>query len=541
LAPDSGSDTNSYAAYQTLASRAYPYDSLWPIHMAYQQGTAPGHRDIFFERWKTLMTTPTFDAVVNISQALEGCDNIHPSLAINGTVEPGVWWGLFGKAKLFHDNLAWESELTSPFYLPVVRARHVVDSPFYFVLGWGAFDVFNAGSSMYQYPQISAESRTYDGRFAFPTDSSHDWVRMAFGGIGFIQMECWSPNWLYYRLNEGGFYPTVPQTTNDPVTWPDSGSPPRSISWVDNSTGETPVRVTNGYMPRITHTFRPNVLLEPSIHPCDTTVFVGPKNLTIRPPSGPPVLVNWDPVNLSSGDAAESWENPEIVPNVAHTDAFAIQACDSILIPRTTDTNGLAEIQDSLKSGSDYVMFRMKLLRKSDSAWIGTIDSMIVTKTVKYWAGAFFGINPTMARYEVPCTASPDSAFVSMEVLREDTTNSIHRYYVNLVDTITPFPAAKEPDGTQSAPTDGLVVTVHPNPASSSVKVCVEDLPQGIPVAVNVVNQIGVSVATLYNATPDAELGLCLSLDCSHLPSGIYYADLQTEGMHHAVKFVVEH
>jgi hypothetical protein len=102
--------------------------------------------------------------------------------------------------------------------------------------------------------------------------------------------------------------------------------------------------------------------------------------------------------------------------------------------------------------------------------------------------------------------------------------------------------AGKALDGS-NAPTDitNLAVTVHPNPATSTVKVCIEDLPGGIPVVVDVVNQLGESVATLYNATPDAELGLCLSLDCSTLPSGNYYADLQTMGMHHAVKFTVAH
>ncbi len=89
--------------------------------------------------------------------------------------------------------------------------------------------------------------------------------------------------------------------------------------------------------------------------------------------------------------------------------------------------------------------------------------------------------------------------------------------------------------------TSTFVVTVHPNPASGIVKVCVADLPGGIPVVVDVVNQMGASVATLYNATPESELGLCLSLDCSMLPSGIYFADLQTEGTHNAVKFTVSH
>ncbi len=89
--------------------------------------------------------------------------------------------------------------------------------------------------------------------------------------------------------------------------------------------------------------------------------------------------------------------------------------------------------------------------------------------------------------------------------------------------------------------TSSLQVSVHPNPTSGTVKVCVEDLPGGIPVVVTIVNQTGSSIATLYNATPDAELGLCLQFDCSKLASGIYYADLQTEGIQQTVKFTVEH
>ena len=67
------------------------------------------------------------------------------------------------------------------------------------------------------------------------------------------------------------------------------------------------------------------------------------------------------------------------------------------------------------------------------------------------------------------------------------------------------------------------------------------DLPQGIPVVVDVVNAMGVQIAKLYDATPDAELGLCLTMDCRNLPSGTYYADLQTQGQHKAVQFSVQH
>ncbi len=89
--------------------------------------------------------------------------------------------------------------------------------------------------------------------------------------------------------------------------------------------------------------------------------------------------------------------------------------------------------------------------------------------------------------------------------------------------------------------TTGLDVTVHPNPANSTTRICVADLPGGVPAIVEVVNQEGEVVATLYNATPDAELGLCLSLDCSNLPSGIYYAHVSNAIMGRAVKLSVSH
>ncbi len=97
-----------------------------------------------------------------------------------------------------------------------------------------------------------------------------------------------------------------------------------------------------------------------------------------------------------------------------------------------------------------------------------------------------------------------------------------------------------QPGGSISIPHD-LAVTVYPNPVKGIVQVCVEDLPAQIPVTVDVVNQLGEQVAELYHATPEAELGLCLQLDCSKLPNGIYYADLQTQGQHRTVKFSVEH
>ncbi len=48
-------------------------------------------------------------------------------------------------------------------------------------------------------------------------------------------------------------------------------------------------------------------------------------------------------------------------------------------------------------------------------------------------------------------------------------------------------------------------------------------------------------ISSLYNATPEAELGLCLTLDCSKLPDGNYFARVINDIMGKSVKISVQH
>ncbi len=89
--------------------------------------------------------------------------------------------------------------------------------------------------------------------------------------------------------------------------------------------------------------------------------------------------------------------------------------------------------------------------------------------------------------------------------------------------------------------TSAIDMTVHPNPSSNRTRICIADLPAGIPATVQVVNENGETVATLYHATPDAELGLCLTLDASRLPSGTYFARIANSIMGRAVKLSIQH
>jgi hypothetical protein len=97
---------------------------------------------------------------------------------------------------------------------------------------------------------------------------------------------------------------------------------------------------------------------------------------------------------------------------------------------------------------------------------------------------------------------------------------------------------------TETKPTSMVTVpmlTVHPNPAVNLTRICVPDLAAGTAVKMIVVNSVGEIVSTLYDATPDAELGLCCTLDCSKLPDGVYFARLWNDVLGQSVKLVVNH
>jgi hypothetical protein len=99
-------------------------------------------------------------------------------------------------------------------------------------------------------------------------------------------------------------------------------------------------------------------------------------------------------------------------------------------------------------------------------------------------------------------------------------------------------PAFKAADG---HPVEPSLMTIHPNPAMNLARICVPDLAAGTAVKMIVVNATGEIVSTLYDATPDAELGLCCTLDCSKLPDGIYFARLWNDVLGQSVKLVIQH
>jgi hypothetical protein len=561
-------DTICRAEYPTLSSRTLP-DSLWPVRFAYQRPTSPSHNEIYFTRFQQLMGSHEQDSISDASFNLAGCDNVHPSLALgaveqlelisHGTLYPYI------DSQCYDDHLAWEAKIDLPSintgsnYWPVIHARHEAVYPNHLKGFWGGYSVeqLDTGANFFHYPNVSAEPRFWDHSHWYQQGNNnlYDFIRMGFQEKGMVSFLEWAPNWFSTLVPQPyGFGPSLAQSATPMTDWTDSSMVPRSFVMLPSSsdTGLQNMMITNGWLNGInwwTSFLNPNViLLGPQIGVSKCTGIIG--DISIQQghtvpnnPSHPVQILAFAPLNATMYGMDDDWPVPSRGTNEVHTNNFAINACDSIVIPRAVSGMDFSAIQDALTT-SDTLVFRMTVRNSVDSSYLGTVDSMSITKSTVYWAGSIGStINSETASYQVSCSLPSDSAFVMVEVLRSDITDSLKRAYVEVQDTLgTPPPAPKQADGSPSNPNiDNLVVTVHPNPASSSVKICVEDLPQGIPVVVNVVNQTGASVATLYNATPEAELGLCLSLDCSHLPSGIYYADLQTEGMQQAVKFVVEH
>lgn len=82
-------------------------------------------------------------------------------------------------------------------------------------------------------------------------------------------------------------------------------------------------------------------------------------------------------------------------------------------------------------------------------------------------------------------------------------------------------------------------VRVHPDPASDHALICIDSLVAGEPFVADVVSMTGEHIATLYDATPEADLGLCHRLDCTKLAAGTYYVRVANSTQGRTVKFEV--
>ena len=557
-----------HALFPSLASRPVA-DTFWPVRLVYQRPTVQNHHEIYYTRFKHLTDfSPMQDLVFNVSSGLCACDNVHPCIAMEADNEVARWilgWGFPGNATFYHDNVTWETKAnlatlnTGLNYWPVIRTRHEAISPWHLPGLWGGYNVerLDVGANYYHYPVVSSENRLWDGKFWYGHGAKdlHEFIRLAFQDKQMIVADAWAPNWMWTLIPPPyGTWPSLAQSSLPVSNMTDSGMVPRSFALLKNASynGTQYAMVTNGWLNGIQWLVMPDIFMmlygpQPDTEECRGIIgdIALQKGRTIPSnPSNTPQLVPFAAMDIMQYGMDNDWPSPPREINEVHTANFAIHSCDSIIIPRAVGATNFTAIQNDLTS-RDTVTFRLTVRRAADTSYIGTMDSMSITKTTIYWPGYTTGFASDTARYQVPCGWPDDSAFVMAELLRSDTLDSLNRSYIEVMDTTDTGSALAMKRSTTPAAVPGVTsdieMTVHPNPAGNYTRICVADLPADIPANVEVVNEEGTTVATLYNATPDAELGLCLTWDCSQVPSGIYYAHIANSIMGRAVKISVQH
>ncbi|MDP4198310.1 MAG: T9SS type A sorting domain-containing protein [Bacteroidota bacterium] len=106
-------------------------------------------------------------------------------------------------------------------------------------------------------------------------------------------------------------------------------------------------------------------------------------------------------------------------------------------------------------------------------------------------------------------------------------------------DDSTAYKKSQPHPKTTTARIGDLNISIHPNPATTRVLICVDALPADNPFMAEVVSATGQHIATLYDATPEADIGLCYTLDCSGLANGTYYVRVANSVLGGVVKFQV--
>lgn len=138
---------------------------------------------------------------------------------------------------------------------------------------------------------------------------------------------------------------------------------------------------------------------------------------------------------------------------------------------------------------------------------------------------------------------------IPSDTLMQDHDSAINAYTIRIHnDLLAMMDTAGDPAAaykTSSRPSEivdstaAYTIRIHPNPTSTQVLICVDALVAGEPFVAEVVSVTGEHIATLYDATPEAELGLCQRLDCTHLAPGTYYVRVANSTQGRAVKFSV--
>jgi len=355
------------------------------------------------------------------------------------------------------------------------------------------------------------------------------------------------------RITESSLEPSLPvRTTGDTSLL----QPISYRSPILNSDTTYPARITRYDVPLVPATVEPTLTQElaasKNIKACPLIWMVARAGIITTSPTHS--VVPWLPVDTSFARGGlvlgrVTWSNPQV-----RSAEFSTSIGDTLTYQRvfrigTYSAGDTAAVQEGLNTISgDYLRASIILRRAFDNSIVVVLDTARLTTS-----GFVSTTNLSDSGIGTLVIPETDSLYLTMDLVRADSTDTLGITHIESYDDdildVLPAPDTSGGVGYKAAPNPtvvhnyaaGLHVTVHPNPSSLTTKICVEDLPEGVPATVEIFNAMGQSVSTLYDAIPEAELGLCLSLDCSRMPSGTYYARVVNDIMGTTVKFSVEH
>ncbi len=532
----------------------------------------------------SLQVNPAYVKPRRLDKYLPGCVNVHPSIAMNGTHQFGstphagtktitfvvspvngtsgssytvtttVTTFALGQDYYADDYVVWESQMmdtgvynTNQTYWPVSTGSH---TPFSYIAGhrvpgkqyWGGYNIFPllTADLSFHYPIISAEKRYWDRAFTYDSTRGvqyHDWIRMAWqnrtvNGVNKDSLEAvhWAPSWKKTLLYDLGKYPSLGQSTDSLEHWTDSSTVPASVVFHEVNSdvnGNYPIHITNGLFPLIGT--KPRLLAKPgyAIFKSDTsndgcknilaTVGVGTGRLS----GATTVPIEWiSPDPTLPGFENADWPKFPDVINGLRTTQFTYHAGDQIAIPRSVDTVDIATIQSQLASDSDYVLFWVALWKASDSSFIRSIDTLLITKhATDFPPGAFAtgSIN-----YTFPPGTVTDSAYATCMLSRSDINDGLARAYLERVQLDTNFPSFKRTEKPVALSQTKLTVTAHPNPFNPTTWLEVTGSPS-LHTKLELVDILGKPVQTLYDSEMPESGSLHIVLNASQLASGPYF------------------
>jgi hypothetical protein len=529
-------DKTRLALFPTVASLPI-VDSMYPVRMAWQMGDDTVGNDIYHRRVKSVLGSAVLETLYKVTLGLNACDNKHPSIAFNATK---VKVGATSYDVYYDDNVSWDALMRSQGattgYWPVARARHerISGGMVGHLIGkgwWGVYDVFDEyGSTGYTYPQFSASSRIYDGKFNLNPKGSistyHEWMRIAWTQASIPHFASWDSRWLETRLKEDGRWPSIGQRSDSVIRWTDSTTVPKAIGYVDLKTDSIgQVRATNGLFPFIARPVSDmHVTITPS-NPVDTVcktpsmrgrIGWAPSLVIPTAPPGPAIPFDWAGVDVAGQDYSDCFCDAQ--PAELHTEPFPVRDGDHVVVSRTWVLHDLQSIRDSM-TNDDQILWRLTLHRYSDSSYIGTIDSMSIRKAEVYWAGYTPGIDTENATFAIPSGFGTDSVFVQADLVRLDTSSNLVRTLTVYLDSGATEMGAKRANSQLESRTT-LALDLHPNPFNPTTQIDATVI-KGTETQIAVYDLLGTEVLTLYSGVP-VSTRLSLTLDGKDLASGNY-------------------